>query len=239
MINQNLHILKFVNPFLGYSLHVFLFVAVILTTSLSAFAKKLNIYNVVPKWNNKTFCDNGIGYQPAIITAPSLSYSGAFVNKVSYNYQWELALDNGNWKTVLEVKDAQHIQGYIPSLLVNNSNATSTKYAWRLKITDVANGAQQVLSDVFSLTLYSPIKVIPQIITASADAKLFDVNLSIADGSLVETYKWVNANKYNEIFNTQNAKNLTAGNYLVTINAEAYLLVNINISTNKLDKTNN
>ena len=141
MIKQNLHILKFVNPFLGYSLHVFLFVAVILTTSLSAFAKKLNIYNVVPKWNNKTFCDNGIG-QPAIITA-------------------------------------------------------------------------------------------------STDAKLFDVNLSIADGSLVETYKWVNANKYNEFFNTQNAKNLTAGNYLVTINAEAYLPVNINISTNKLDKTNN
>jgi hypothetical protein len=141
MIKQNLHILKFVNPFLGYSLHVFLFVAVILTTSLSAFAKKLNIYNVVPKWNNKTFCDNGIG-QPAIITA-------------------------------------------------------------------------------------------------STDAKLFDVNLSIADGSLVETYKWVNANKFNEIFNTKNAKNLTAGNYLVTINAEAYLPVNINISTNKLDKTNN
>lgn len=236
MKKQNLHILKFVNPFLGYALHVVVLLSII---SSSACAQKLNIFSVMPEWNNKTFCDNGIGYQPAIITAPSLSYSGAFVDKVSYNYQWELALDNGNWKTVLEVKDAQHIQGYIPSLLVNNSNATSTKYAWRLKITDVANGAQQVLSDVYSLTLYSPIKVTPQIITASADAKLFDVNLSITGGSPVKTYKWVNANNYNEILNTQNAKNLTAGNYLVTINAEGCLPVNININTNKQDKTTN
>jgi hypothetical protein len=92
---------------------------------------------------------------------------------------------------------------------------------------------------VYSLTLYNSIKVTPQIISASADAKLFDINLSITGGSPSKTYKWVNADNYNEILNTQNAKNLNAGNYLVTIYAEGCLPVNINISTNKLNKTNN
>ena len=239
MKKQNLHILKFGNPFLGYALHVFLLLGIILIASSNAFAQKLNIYSVMPEWNNKTFCDNGIGYQPSVITAPSLSYSGSYSDKISYNYQWEQAIDNGNWKTVFEAKDAQFIKAYTPSLLVNNNDATSTKYAWRLKVTDVANGAQQVFSDVYSLTMYSPIKVTPQIITATADAKLFDINLSISGGSPIKTYKWVNADNYNEILNTQNAKNLKAGNYLVSINAEGCLPVNINISTNKLDKTNN
>jgi hypothetical protein len=240
MKKQNLHILKFHNPLFGVYAHIVMLMALFFVISSNAFAQKINIYGLTPEWNNKTFCDNGNGYQPTIITAPSLSYSGAYSDKFIYNYQWEQAIDNGNWKPVLEVKDAKFIQAYTPSLLVSNNDAASaTKYAWRLKITDIANDAQQVFSDVYSLTLYNSIKVTPQIISASADAKLFDINLSITGGSPSKTYKWVNADNYNEILNTQNAKNLNAGNYLVTIYAEGCLPVNINISTNKLNKTNN
>ncbi|MBK7761980.1 MAG: hypothetical protein IPI46_01235 [Bacteroidetes bacterium] len=184
---------------------------------------KLGIATVPPEWNNKTFCDNGNGFDPSPITAPGFSYVGSVANDPKYNYAWEQKAGDGNWEEVSSGKQKVVIPAFNPSLIKNkNKQGEMEKFQWRLKVTDVANGNQTVTSEVYSLQLAAKLNFT---YTTTADAQGANAVEVLPSGGIgTKRYTWSSADAAipfpADRMHNKNQEGLQAGVYKLTITDE-------------------
>jgi hypothetical protein len=125
-----------------YAVHSFVllcFFQVFIPLASHAQQLEMKLAFLAPDWNQTTVCDPGTGYQPTPINAPSINYSGAVVGNSLYNYSWEQRKNNEDWQVVATASNSISVRSYRPSPLRGNKDGTTTKYSWRLKVTDTRN----------------------------------------------------------------------------------------------------
>lgn len=194
---------------------LFLFISCLSAYSQSA---KFMMNSLSPDWNGKTVCDEGAGYDPESITAPSLNYIGADPKMPSYNYSWEQRVNGGAWVTVASGTAKMMVPSYNPPALVNLDEKEAV-YQWRLKVVDLANENQKAESDVYVLKLVSGLRGSYKIIEGANH--LSDIELTLKGGKGKRFITWSCADPKKDFpknqATQQNPKGLADGDYLLKV----------------------
>lgn len=202
---------------------------------------KMLLFSIAPEWHGKTVCDNGNGYDPSVIVAPSMSYSGDSVNEPSYNYRWEQK-DGASWVTVSTGEGVTFVPAFNPAVIYN-TDTKSKKVAWRVIVTDVSNNFQIVASDEYSLTLLPTIKAVSSVSGPKGNKQKYAIELTVTGGSEAKSFLW-------STFDTDGKRSLleekgevlegvSAGKYQVEITDKvcAPFIYKINTDKNQTEKS--
>jgi len=199
---------------------VFLSILFLFISCLSGYSQlaKFTMNSLAPDWSGKTVCDNGAGYDPEIINAPSLNYIGADPKMPSYNYSWEQRLNSGAWVSVSSGKAKMMVPSFNPPALINLDDKEAV-YQWRLKVVDLANGNQKAESDVYTLKVVSGLRGSYKIIETANH--LSDIELTLKGGKGKRVITWSCADP-KKVFPKnqsaqQNPKGLPEGEYLLKV----------------------
>lgn len=204
---------------------------------LHAQAPVMRIFAISPDWNGKQFCDNGAGYDPGPINAPSMSYSGKDIKEASYTYSWEQQINQAEWTVVASGQGKSFVPSFNPPVLYHSGkNGTPVTYRWRLKIKDVANGNQSVTSDTYELTLGAK-PVVNYVTTSTPGMKnKVTINLTVSGGFAGKVYTWSaqgNGEKFPDAqLHAEDPTGLSAGMYTVLVDDKVCLSIKQNINTN-------
>jgi hypothetical protein len=166
------------------------FILIVLMNKGYSQSPKMSIAAIAPEWNGKRVCE---GYNPTPINAPTFSYSGNGVQEPSYDYSWMQKVNDGAWVAISTAKKSQFIPSFDPEA-INNSTSKSGQelvhYAWKLKVTDNGNGAQNVESDSYKLDVLSSIHATSNVISPKTLGGKYAINLKVSGGSPDYIYDW-------------------------------------------------
>ena len=187
---------------------------------LSAYSQsaKFMMNSLSPDWNGKTVCDDGGGYDPESITAPSLNYIGADPKMPSYNFAWEQRVNGGAWVAVSSGSAKMMVPSYNPPALMN-ADEKEAVYQWRLKVVDLANGNQKAESDVYTLKVVSGLRGSYKIIEGANHMSDIELTLKGGKGKRVITWSCADSKKVfpKDQSSQQNPKGLPDGDYLLNV----------------------
>lgn len=184
------------------------------SSNVSAQCSNMTLNNVTPPWNGFEFCDNGSGYNPAAINAPTINYVGSCTNTPSYTYVWEFRVNfNPTWTTVASGTGSAFVPGYDPPAQFNSTPGSPLNfYQWRITVTDNANGGQTAQSGNYTVSIGSQMtgstSVTPITCVGANDAS---INLTVNGGLTNKTYSWSTG------ATTEDISGLAPGTYTVTV----------------------
>ncbi|HNB80907.1 MAG TPA: hypothetical protein PLP34_04225 [Chitinophagaceae bacterium] len=172
---------------------------------------------LAPDWNNILVCDNGKGYTPSPINAPSLSYTGVPDEESKYDYEWQMKSGNGEWKSFQSAKGVEFIpSGRVP-VLTNAAGSTELTYSFRLKVDDKTYHLQAETEEYTIRIASAPAPYYD--IVNNANGILID--LQVKGGGGVKKFAWASADGRNNIPSSQSKvedpSGLKPGSYKVTI----------------------
>lgn len=203
----------------------------------SAQSPIMRIFAITPDWNGKQFCDNGSGYDPGPINAPSMSYSGKDIQEASYTYSWEQQVNQGGWTVVASGQGRSFVPSYNPPVLhyIGKSMVPVT-YSWRLKVKDVANGSQLASTETYQLTLgVKPVVTFTTSATSGAKNKV-NIDLKVSGGFNGKVFTWSTAGGGENVPEAQqhveDPGGLAYGVYTVLVDDKVCSSIKKNIDTN-------
>jgi hypothetical protein len=197
--------------------------ALLLLTPSFIYAQKtiMRMEMITPEWNGKQVCDEGNGYRLTPINAPAINYSGNQIKDAKYNYVWEQKINNDVWTEVASANNTTAIKGFNPKFIYNRIAGSAVKqYVWRIKVTDIANGNQTLVSEEYSISLASPMLIQSETKAQDAHNTKYSFQITVTGGFANKTYRWksLDQKQIPEIqAQREDPKDLAPGNYEVTV----------------------
>lgn len=186
----------------------------------------LSLHMNAPDWHTKEVCDPGKGYQPALITAPTISLvykqSNYNLKDAQYEYVWMQQIGAEEWKTVQTGKSDGFVPPCKPGMLHHDgTNKAPIKISWKLKVRDLANQTAWAESDIYYLTLASTLNVTYTTRLSAKDNKKTTIDLTVSGGFSSKSITWTSEKGEGEVpldqMNLEDPDGLIPGTYKVVV----------------------